>query len=1125
MRRFDRWPRRLTVAASLVVFAPRVLATGDGAANGVEAAESGALRLEAPRSVRFRVSGGTWMSLDVSPDGQTILFDLLGALYTLPIAGGTATRITHGPAVNRQPRYSPDGRYIAFISDANGNDNLWMADRDGQGARELSSLDGDVLGAVSSPAWSPDGRTIVASQRLRPSRPGVLSVGQATRWLLVAYDVQTRSMRWVSDTAPDRVRSVIGATFGVDHRTVYAAVGAPVPEVNDFEDWQIARVDLATGRIRPELWLGSGRVSMRPAVSRDGRWLAYVSIAGTHPGLRVRDLQTDREHWVVREALDDPPVAQSNLSGDLIPGYAFTPDSRAIIMGYGGKIRRLDIVSGRVTVIPFVADVERELGPLTIQQFSLPDTAVRTRSIMQPALSPDGTHVAFSALDRIWVMELPHDGVPAGQPRRLTVDSVGEFYPSWSPDGRWIAYSTWQDGEGGTVRRVAVGRSPAPSSRLTADTALYFHTAVAPDGTRIVAVRASVSPDRMLTPRIHTDEHGWPIAALDPRLVWLPVSGGKPRAIASLTDQQHAAPRYPVDQLYFTSDPNRIYVGLTSWSWDGTNRRASLTASADHSTENTWERADFVGVLASDQRRCLVKYLSTLIELSLPALPVRRSPAPDTFDLGRALTANFGASDGSARAWGPALEPWISWSRDGRRVSFGQGGTLFLGDVRPDAWIAFTPVDVLLMVPVDVAPGSLLLRGARLITMRGTEVIEGGDLLVQNSRIAAVGPRGRVPIPADTEVLDVTDATILPGYVDLHDHLPLPRGVHGTQCWACLATLAYGVTAIRNPNSLGADIFAYRERERTGDLLAPRLFSTGTAWYGNGPPIHTLDDARNIVRPYAQYLDSESFKVYPVSAGRATRQMLAIALRESKLNATVHAELQLALTVAIDGFAGNEHTHTIRLYDDVAAFFASSGTTYTQTYGADIGGAWDYLFRRHGGIWENAKMRRFVPASARASIEPEASGTMDVDNLIPVLSGSARIAAKGGRVGMGSHGNIPGLGYHYEMWLHALGGMSNHDILRSATSVGAAAIGHVRDFGSLEPGKLADLQILDRNPLEDIHQTVSIRYVMKNGRLFLADDLTEVWPRHRAVDSAYVRQDSEPHTPPASAPRVSRPSK
>jgi hypothetical protein len=798
----------------------------------------------------------------------------------------------------------------------------------------------------------------------------------------------------------------------------------------------------------------------------------------------------------VREALDNPPFDPYADSRDLVPAYAFTPDSKSLIAAYRGKIHRIEIATGRSVVIPFVADVERGLGPLKVHRFALPDTGVRTRSVMQPALSPDGKWAAFSALDRIWLLELPHDGHPVGRPRRLTADSIGEFYPSWSPDGRWIAYSTWSDADGGALRRADVrldsDRSPSPSKRLTADTALYLNTAIAPDGERVVAVCATPPKDRVLSGS----------ASPDAALVWVSANGGHARTVTNLAVQRSAFSRlqYAAEEVYFTDTPDRIYAGLTSWRLDGTDRRTAANVTGFEDFLGTY---DVTGVLSMDEGRAVISRRSTLFELSLPAA----TATPRAVDLKQAQDHALGTAVGAARRWGTAIDPWITWSRDGRRVIFSQGGTLFVGDFHPGRWTTFMRVDVPLVIPVDTAGGTLVLHGARLITMHGPEVIEHGDLVVRNGRIVGVGPAGEVLLPKGARILDVTGITIVPGYVDVHDHLVLAKGVHPQQCWQCLVRLAYGVTASRDPQPGVVDVFAYMERERTGDLIGPRIFSTGPPVWRTDPPIRTLDDARDAVRPYVRDFRSETFKIhYDPGAGRRTRQLLAMALAEEDLNGTVHGQgLSLDLTVVLDGFSGLEHTPPIPIYDDVITLVARSGTTHTQTYEPFFGALY-YMFRRYGEPWDVGKLRRFTAPSARGAVCSFCTtfGPPEKDDLLRLVSGAARITARGGKVGMGSHGNLPGLGFHYEMWLHAVGGMPNHEILRSATIVGATAIGHADDLGSLQAGKLADLQLLEANPLSDIHNTLSIRYVMKGGRLYRADNLSELWPRRKALHRTYL---------------------
>lgn len=1115
--------RCVTLVAALLLTRPVDAVTQSPTLQSSADSEAEGLPLVPSRTVRFRVTEGTWLSLDVSPDGRTLVFDLLGDLYTLPITGGKAVRITSGMARNRQPRFSPDGQSLVFVSDRGGSENIWISKRDGSSARQLSRLRGyDGWSPVVSPVWSPDGRSIIASQRLGALNPcPSVCDGEnpATRdvFLLAAYEAKTGAMRWISDTTPDAVHPMLGPSFGARPNELYAARDEGFPNRSALVDWSIVRIDFKTGRVFSETNAAKeSRAGMRPELSPSGRYLIYASSSGTHMGLRIRDLATDRERWLVQERLDGP---QSWGERDLLPGYAFTPDSKSIVAGFGGKIHRIDLASGRVVVIPFVAEVERKLGPLTLYQFPLADTAVRTRAVVQPALSPDGSQVAFSALDRVWIMDVPPDGQPAAPPWRLTADSIGEFYPSWSPDGDWITYATWRDGEGGSIRRARATRAPqSPGSpeRLTEDTALYVNPVFSPKGDRVVAVRMEAPPERELTNPLTF----YPAEPIEPALVWVPVKGGSSRRITSLSAVSGYYMRYPVRQVYFTGDADRVYVGLTSWRWDGTDQRLALAlVGRDGSVSSEMEPMDIAGVLSPSGTEALVARRFEIYEAKL-ARPAPGAPQrTDTLDLERPSRSVTAAANPVAKRWGVALAPWISWSADGRRVVFQQGGVLFVGDRGAGAWTTFRRVEVPLFVAPDIPRGTLLLRGARVVTMRGGEIIPRGDVLVRDNRIAGVGASNSFPVPPGTRILDVSGTTILPGYVDIHDHLVPPQGVHAGQSWRNLLQLAYGVTSSRDPAAnMDNDVFTYAERERTGDLLGPRLFSTGIPEYGTDPPTRSLDDARAFVRPFAQDFRTETFKIYTDHlSDRRGRQLLTKASAAAGLNATAHTNgVEEALASVLDGLSGIEHAPDIPIYDDVASLVGRSGTTQTHTYVIQAGSL-QYMARRHGLPTDRAKVRRFVPPSARRATCASCAGdvlavwgTVPLDNVRPMLRGAARIVARGGRVAMGAHGSAPGLGFHWEMWLHALGGMPNHEILRSATIVGAEAIGHGGDLGSIDRGKLADFQVIRGNPLDDIHNTENVLYVMKNGRLYQAEDLTEVWPRHRPLAANYLWEPTPP---------------
>jgi imidazolonepropionase-like amidohydrolase/Tol biopolymer transport system component len=1117
------WSRRITLVLGAIPWNGGVQrAVGDTVAREGAPATPDTIGLPLPlnRTIRFRTHEGTNISVDVSPDGSTIAFDLLGELYTLPVHGGLAKRLLDpGAAFDQQPRYAPDGKHLAFISDRSGSENLWVADADGQHARQLSDLHGYVgYGAITSPVWSPDGRTIAVAQRpVLDSHATTITDLPGEPFLLASYDVASSHMVWLSDTTPSRAFQAMGPAFSPDGHTLFAAADMFASSGADaLQHWYIIRVDLQTRITQPDMGPFVNRMGIRPLVSPDGESIITVSGRGAHFGLLLRDLRTFRQRWLVASGLDVPSSGASvRQASDLAPAYAFTPDGKAIIAAYGGKIHRIDVGSSRVTEIPFAVDVERSVAALGTHEFALPDTATRTHSVDQPALSPDGRWVAFSALDRIWVMELPHDGLTAGPPRRLTRDSVGEFYPSWSPDGQWIVYSSWMDGVGGAVRRAYLRPPtvlPVSSEWLSTDTAFYLNTAVSPDGSRIVAVRVPLQPERQLT----YDETFAPFVSSVPiapvSLCWIPASGGDPRTITRLDPSMiELYTRYPSGQLYFTADTGRISVGATSWRWDGTDQRTELVATGPlvvwdkvgHSTTNI--------VLSPTARRGFITRKSALFEFTSPT----RTSTHDTIDLIQARTRPFGDSAGAAKRWGTAFFPWISWSRDGRRVLFHQGGTLFLGDVG-DAWTSFTRIDVPLMVPVDVPHGTLVLHGGRLLTMREHEVIPHGDILVRNNRIAAIGPEGSFEWPRDATVLNVRGKTVLPGYIEMHLHELLPHGVHSQQLWSRLALLSVGVTATRDPSPGYNDIFTYRELERTGAFLGPRFFATGVVTFGEDPIPHTLTDAIDDVRPTADYLNTENYKLYyDWFTDRRARQLLTMAVNAGGLNATAHTDgIHAEISCVIDGLSGIEHapeSPAAHIYGDVATFIAKSGATQTMTYNAVVQDGLELMVRRYSGLERWPMVRHLVPPTKWIGVQtefisgdyPEDGRPVDSALVRSIVQSAAQISARGGRVGVSSHGNALPIGYHYEMWLYALGGMPNYDILRSATIVGASALGHGHDLGSLEIGKLADLQILDLSPLVDIHNTRTIRYVMKNGRLYRVSDLAEVWPRPRPLPGIY----------------------
>jgi hypothetical protein len=396
----------------------------------------------------------------------------------------------------------------------------------------------------------------------------------------------------------------------------------------------------------------------------------------------------------------------------------------------------------------------------------------------------------------------------------------------------------------------------------------------------------------------------------------------------------------------------------------------------------------------------------------------------------------------------------------------------------------------------------LALTGARIITAKGTEVIEHGDIVIRDNIILKVGLSGRTQIPAGARIIDVSGKTIIPGLIDIHDHTKVRMGVHRRQVWQYLAALAYGVTTTQDPLA-PHDLWEYGDRVELGELIGPRVFTTSIAVNEMSAP-NSLEEARETERPYSEYYHTNTLKMY-TTGDRRQRQWINMAAEEQRLTATTEGggDFKTNITHFLDGYSGKEHVLSVfPLYKDVVNLIATSGTVYTPTMVLLA----DSFFQEREDIRSDQKLRRFTPDEwlDAYSLRP-AWSELDVSQYqFPEQAKDiAKIVAAGGLVGMGAHGHLHGLGAHWELWAMAMGGVKPMDLLRIGTINGATAIGLQRYLGSLEAGKLADLVVLDTSPLDDIHNTTDIRYVMKNGRLYVANTLEEVWPRSKPLDHQY----------------------
>ncbi|HSG48411.1 MAG TPA: amidohydrolase family protein, partial [Longimicrobiales bacterium] len=689
------------------------------------------------------------------------------------------------------------------------------------------------------------------------------------------------------------------------------------------------------------------------------------------------------------------------------------------------------------------------------------------------------------------------------------------------------------DSDGGHIYRArADGRGSV--EQLTREAALYLNPRWSPDGGRILAER---SWGRVYEESIQRGNLGEPTD-----LVWIPAGGGAVTVVA---------PASGLGSFHFTGDPDRIFAysgsdGLVSMRWDGTDRRAHVKVRGRPAAGGSGGQNASTILMAPRGDLAVAQVVNDLYVVTVPRVggeaPTINVANPDNATFPSWLITDIGGQ-------------FPAWGADGRTVHWSVGNAHFIYDM--DAAQAFadsvaaaeraaaTAPDeeedpeseppgeyrarefrVEIEFPRDTPSGVLALRNARIITMRGDEVLERGDLVIRNNRIEAVGPAGSLSIPQGATEMDLAGKTIIPGFVDTHAHLRAAYNFHRAQPWAYAANLAFGVTTTRDPQTATTDVLTYEDMVRAGRMLGPRIYSTGPGVFSS-ENVRDLDHTRDVMRRYADYYDTKTIKMYG-AGNREQRQWIIEAARELGIMPTTEGglDLKVNLTMAQDGYSGTEHNLPgVPLYEDVVQLVAQSLMATTPTVLVTYGGPWaeNYFYAREDVLGDE-KLVRFTPfedLQQRALRRPGPTGSgnngwfREDQYPFPLIADFVdRVVEAGGRAGVGSHGQLQGLGYHWEMWAMGMGpDMTPHEMLRIATIVGAESLGLDRDLGSIEPGKLADLVILDQNPLQDLRASTAIHRVVLNGRMYDDDTLDEVWPRQRTAGPFYWQDEAARPSP------------
>jgi len=1006
--------------------------------------------------IEFATTEGTWMAVDVSPDGKQIVFDLLGDIYLMPITGGEAKALTSGTAYDIQPRFSPDGRNISFTSDRDGLDNLWIMNSGGSDAKQVTK---EKERQVNNAVWTPDGQYLVARKHYRNTR----SLGAGEMWLFhtsggdglqltkrrnwqqdagePCLSPNGRYLYWSEDVTPGGMFQYNKDPYGV----IYA----------------IRRLDRETGKT--ESFIRNEGGSARPQISPDGKTMAFVRRVRLNTVLYLHDLQSGKE-TALYDQLDHDQQEAWAIFG-VYPGFSWTPDGKSIVIWAKGKLWKIAAANGKAAEIPFRVNVKQTVTEVVRFPQNVAPDQIDLKMLRWVTVSPDQKSVVYAALGKLWIRNLP-----GGTPSRLSDDERNlEMYPSFSADGQWIVYTTWNDDDLGAVQKIR--RTGRTRKKLTAGKGAFAEPSFSRDGTRVVFRRTG---GNALRGYLYSRDRG---------IYWISSDGGP----ATLVFEDGSNPR-------FTKSGDRVFLvteeddknALISVGLRGEERRVHLLS----------ENAQEIVPSPNEEWVALVeRYNGYVAVFPRTGKPVNIGPGTNDYPIKR-VTRDAAAN--------------MHWSGDSKKLFWSLGPELYSRELTNT--FAFVPgardsvqdkpdsagLNISFKTKSDVPQGTIALVGATVITMNGDEVVSNAAVIVERNRIKAFGPAGSVAIPADARRIDVSGKHIIPGIIDVHAHANFGDWSPLTN-WRYYANLAYGVTTMHDPSASTEFVFSNSEMIKTGTMVGPRTYSTGTILYGAEGSykavVNSFEDAMSHLRRL-KAVGAFSVKSYN-QPRRDQRQQIIEAARNLHMMVVPEGGSTFFwnMTMVLDGHTGIEHNIPIApFYNDVVRLVAKSKTGLTPTLIVNYGGlSGEYYWYQHYNVWENDRLLTYTP---REIIDSRSRRRLmanpDDYHYIESSASLKKIIDEGGSVQLGAHGQLQGLGAHWELWMLAQGGMTPLEALRCATLSGARYLGLDNDLGSIEPGKLADLVVLDKNPLENIRNSDSVRYVLINGRMYDAETMNEI---------------------------------
>ncbi len=1037
------------------------------------------------KEVTITTDEGTWMSLDVSPDGTQIVFDMLGDIYTLPVAGGEATLIRGGHAFEVQPRYSPDGQWISFTSDAGGGDNIWIMKPDGTEARQITKED---FRLVNNAVWSADGNYLFCRKHFSSTR----SLGAGEIWMYHktgGQGIQLTQKKNDQQDAGEPWASPDGK-YVYYSEDVYPGGFFQYNKDPNSQIYVINRYNLEEGKI--ERVTGGAGGAIRPVLSRKGDKLAFVRRVREKSVLYLHDLKSGRE-WPIYDQLSKDQQEAWAIFGPYT-GFNWTPDDQHIIIWAEGKIKKINVASLQVADIPFKATATHKIvDALRFKNDAAPDS-FEAKAIRHAVTSPDGKTLIFNAAGYLWKKTLP-DGTPV----RLTSGTDLEFEPSFSRDGKYLTYVTWNDETKGAIYRLDMTSSKSKPVKLTMEKGIYREPAFSPVDVNTIVFRKESGNGHQ--GYVHTKEPG---------IYLLKTTYSRKAGYQSTTTLVTKEGAFPS----FSQDGARVYYQTGGYLF------GSLTKTLKSVKTNGKDVRELVSskyahrIIPSPDDKWVA--FTNLYKVYIAAMPMTGQVIHLDGKSTNVPVAQVSRDAGISLQWSGDSKS-LSWTLGGEYFSTAINERFLFLEGAPDSLPAIdtTGVKINLVLQSDKPEGKVAFTGARIITMKGDEVIENGTIVVEDNKIVAVGKD--VEVPAGAKVIDAAGKTIMPGLVDVHAHLGQFRyGISPQKHWEYYTNLAFGVTTTHDPSSNTEMVFSQSEMVKSGAMVGPRIFSTGVILYGAEGDfkavVNNLEDARSAIRRTRAF-GAFSVKSYN-QPRRNQRQQVIKAAHE--LDVEVMPEggstFYHNLTMILDGHTGVEHNLPIAtLHEDVIKLWSASQTGYTPTLIVNYGGLnGEYYWYQNTNVWEEEKLMRFTPRSIIDSRSRHRTMVpmKEYDNGHILVSQSCkRLTDAGVKVNLGAHGQLQGLGAHWELWMLAQGGMTNMEALRAATLNGADYLGMADQIGSLEAGKLADLIVLDKNPLDNIQHSNTVRYTMVNGRLYDTETMNETGNYNKPRTKFYWEQD------------------